>query len=180
LAALALGQSASWLDRPLSEWSKPGATPPAAPSSTESREALTRRCGAPTKQKVSTAASEALSKSGWTPFLHLDQQIQRDNIEVIGGMNAADPGCGATTFNVFVFVGGAFAGTLSPATMTAFRDGAIGAVRVTGADALTAEFARYKPTDPECCPSSRVRVSYKIDRAGGRPALIATDVKQIR
>jgi hypothetical protein len=64
--------------------------------------------------------------------------------------------------------------------MIAARDGVAGPVRMTDGDNLTAEFARYKPTDAECCPSSRVRVAYKITRAGGRPVVAASDIRQIR
>jgi hypothetical protein len=180
VATHAFAQTASWLDRPMSGWNKPGVTIPQAPPGAESRDALARRCSASAASKVSPAAAAALAKSGWTPFLHLDQQIQRDGVEVVGGMNAAGSSCEAKTFNLFVFVGGAFAGTLSPGTMTVAQDGVARAVRVTGKDALTAEFSRYQSADLECCPSSRVRVSYTIDRAGGRPAVVATEVRQIR
>lgn len=179
-AAIAAGQTALWLDLPLSPWNKPGAAIPAAPAGAEGHEALSRRCGEANAGKVSAAAVEALSKSGWTPFLHVDREIRNDDIEIIGGMSAATPECDATAFNLFVFVGGAFAGTLSPAPMTAARDGVIGAVRLSGADSLTAEFARYKPEDPECCSSSRARVSFQIDRAGSRPTVIPAEVRQIR
>lgn len=160
-------------------WHQPGASIPSPTGGPEARGALLRRCGAP-GAKVTATASTALGKAGWVPFLHLDQPLQRDAVEVIGGMSAASPGCEPNTFNLFVFVGGAFAGTLSPAPMTPARDGVVGAVRLAGPDALSAEFARYTSADAECCPSSRVRVSYRIDRAGGRPSVVATEARQIR
>jgi hypothetical protein len=64
--------------------------------------------------------------------------------------------------------------------MTAARDGVAGAVRITAADAVAAEFARYNPQDAECCPTSRVRVLYRIDRMGDRAAIVATEARQIR
>jgi hypothetical protein len=114
------------------------------------------------------------------PFLHLDREIARNDIEVIGGMTEATPGCEATSFNLFVFAGGRFAGVVSTAAMTPARDGVAGAVRITGADTITVEFARYKTDDPACCPSSRERVSYRIDTAGSGPALVTTDTRQLR
>jgi hypothetical protein len=114
------------------------------------------------------------------PFLHLDQAIARNGIEVVGGMTAATPGCEPERFNLFVFVNGALAGTVSPAAMTPSRDGAAGAVRITGADTLTVEFARYLPGDAECCPSSRDRVSYRIDKTSAGPTLVATGTRQLR
>jgi hypothetical protein len=121
-----------------------------------------------------------LRAAGWVPFLHFDQAISRNDVEVLGGMTAASPGCEPTMFNLFVFVAGRLAGTLSPVAMAQNRDGVSGSVRITGDDSLIAEFARYTVTDSECCPSSRVRVSYRIDRGGSRAVLVATEVRRIR
>jgi hypothetical protein len=167
-----------WLDRPMPSWNQPAAGVPVAQKGTEAQAALDRRCGSSTLASSTTA--DLVRKAGWVPFLHQDRSIARDDIDVIGGMSAASPGCEPTVFNLFVFVGGRFAGTLSPMVMTQNRDGAAGAVRITSADALTGEFARYTPTDTECCPSSRVRVTYRIDRAGVRPVLAATEARQVR
>jgi hypothetical protein len=145
--------------------------------SAEDVSVLRRRCGAP---KEATASDAAIAKAGWVPFLHLDRRLVRDDVEVIGGMSAATPGCAPEAFNLFVFAGGRFAGTISPFDMISNRDGSVGAVRITGPEGLTAEFARYAPGDPECCPSSRVRVSYRLERGGSRPVLIATEARQIR
>ena len=171
-------QSGAWLDKPLTGWNQNGTMPPRG-SGSESREALARRCGT-AGSKVSANASGALGKPGWVPFLHVDRQIVRDDIEVVGGMSAAGPGCEPTTFNLFIFVGGVFAGTLSPVAMTPARDGVAGAVRIVSADAITAEFARYTPSDAECCPSSRVRVTYRIERSSGRATLVASDARPLR
>jgi len=167
----------SWLDRPLAAWSQvPGAVPPAR-AGTESQSALERRCGS--SSLTASAAAQAVRSAGWVPFLHFDRAIARDDIEVLGGMTAAtSPGCEPTMFNLFVFVGGTFAGTISPIVMGQGRDGVAGAVRVTAADALTAEFARYTTKDSECCPSSRVRVTYRIERA--QPTLVPTDLRTLR
>jgi hypothetical protein len=130
---------------------------------------------------TASATAQALRNAGWVPFFHFDRAIARDDIEVLGGMTAAtSPGCEPTTFNLFVFVGGTFAGTISPNVMGQGRDGVAGAVRVTAADALTAEFARYMAKDAECCPSSRDRVTYRIERAGSRPTLVPLDLRTLR
>jgi hypothetical protein len=139
---------------------------------------LAKRCGTPTG--ASPTATTALSRARWVPFLHLDQAIARSGIEVVGGMTAATPGCVAERFNLFVFVDGTFAGTVSPTAMAASRDRAAGAVRITGTDTLTVEFARYLPGDAECCPSSRERVSYRIDKTGAGPTLVVTGTRQVR
>jgi LppP/LprE lipoprotein len=168
---------AGWLDSPLVQWNQPEARLPAPSTSAESPAALARRCGS---NAAKGSSADAVSKAGWVPFLHQDRSLVRDDIELLGGMSSASAGCEASVFNLFVFAAGRYAGTIAPAPMTNGRDGVVGAVRFTGADALTAEFARYTPKDTECCPSSRVRVTYRIDRSGGRPLLVATETRQIR
>jgi hypothetical protein len=178
LAAALAAQSGSWLDRPLTKWNAAGATMPAPPASQEARAPLARRCAS---LVASGSAVDALvTKAGWVPLLHLDRRISRDDVEVVGGMAAAGPACDPTVFNLFVFVGGRFAGTLSPASMCTSRDGAAGSVRLTGPDAMTTEFARYTAADSECCPSSVVRVSYRLNRAGAATVLEAVEARRVR
>lgn len=174
--AMTVGQapSLSWLDRPLSSWNKAGATlPDARATKDDSRAALINRCKLNPRQ--STTPERALAAAGWIPFLHFDGQLLQDDIEIIDGMTDADGMCRPVTFNVFVFVGGRFAGTLSPEPMTSRLDASIGAVRIVSTDAITAEFARYKAADPLCCPSSRVMVRFRIDRTG--PDVVVTPVE---
>lgn len=166
-----------WLDRPMTSWTSTAL--PAAPAGSEAPSALERRCGS--SSLLTATSAESVRSAGWAPFLHFDRAIARDDVEVIGGMTAAaTPGCEPTTFNLFVFVGGKFAGTISPIVMGQGRDGVVGAVRITGADAVTAEFARYVKSDTQCCPSSRVRVTYRIERAGSQPTLVPLDVRTLR
>jgi hypothetical protein len=140
--------------------------------------ALEKRCGTP--KAASPESVSALQRARWVPFLHLDQANARNGIEVVGGMTAATPGCEPESFNLFVFVEGAFAGTLSRTAMTPSRDSVAGAVRITGADTLTVEFAKFTASDAPCCPSSRERVSYRIDKKGTGATLVATDTRQLR
>jgi hypothetical protein len=177
-AMLSAQPKAQWLDQRLTTWNQAGVSVPPARTTLDAQASLEKRCGSP--KPVSPISSAAIRRARWVPYLHLDQPIMRNDIEVVGGMVEATPGCEATVFNLFVFAGGMFAGTVSPVTMTPSRDGAAGAVRITGADALTVEFARYAPGDAECCPSSRARVSYRIDRTGVGPTLIATDARHVR
>jgi hypothetical protein len=177
-AVLSAQPKAQWLDQRLTTWNQSGASVPGARTTLDAQAALEKRCGSP--KSVSPVSLAAIRRARWVPFLHLDQTLRRDDIEVVGGMIDATPGCDATTFNLFVFAGGMFAGTVSPVVMTPSRDGVAGAVRITGVDMMTVEFARYTPSDPECCPSSRHRVSYRIDRTSVGPTLIATDARQVR
>jgi len=168
----------AWLDRPLAGWNQPGGNVPASRIAADSEATLERRCSAP--KTASTGAVDAIRKARWVPYLHTDQAIASNDIEVIGGMTGATAGCEPLYFNLFVFAAGKFAGTVSPAMMAPTRDGAAGAVRITGPDTLTVEFARFMPGDAECCPSSRVRVSYRINRSSAGPALVPTEISQIR
>jgi LppP/LprE lipoprotein len=170
--------AAGWLDRAPAGWNQPAAGVPPSRIAADSQATLERRCGAP--KSASPGAVDAIRRARWVPFLHLDQAIASNDIEVLGGMTGATPGCEPTAFNLFVFVDGRFAGTLSPAPMNPSRDGAAGAVRITGVDTLTVEFARYMPGDAECCPSSRERVSYRIEKTGAGPTLVQTDARKVR
>jgi hypothetical protein len=151
---------------------------PASSLSADAHAALEKRCGIP--KSASPESIAALRRSRWVPFLHLDQAISRSGIEVVGGMTAATAGCVPESFNLFVFVDGSFAGTVSRVAMSPSRDGAAGAVRITGPDTLTVEFARYLPGDAECCPSSRERASYRIEKTGAGPTLVAAGTRQVR
>jgi hypothetical protein len=170
-------QSGGWLDRPLTAWNKPGAAvvPPAQRPS--QAPALIKRCSL--ASPTPSAGVSAVAAAGWIPFLHQDRALAREGIDVIGGLTDASTACAPAGFNLFVFVNGKFAGTLSPVPMTASRDGVAGAVRLVSADSLTTEFARFAPGDLECCPTTRVRVTYRIDR-GEQPTVVATGVQVLR
>ena len=165
----------SWLDRPMSPWNAPGQPVPNAPRADESRADTMKRCDL--KRLGSTAGERALVDAGWIPYHNFDQQIMRDDLEIIAGMTGADGMCRPTGYNLFVFVADRFAGTLSPVLMTSRLDSSSGAVRITAKDALTADFARYSSTDPLCCPSSHVTVRYTIDRSGPAASVVATQAR---
>jgi hypothetical protein len=124
------GQSipASWLDRPLKSWNTAGAAVPKAPAGDETKESVIQRCGWPRRDRP--ARNEPSTPRDGFPFWNFDQQLVRDEIEIVGGMTGADGMCRPTAYNLFVFVGGRFAGVLSPASMTSRLDSSSGAVRV--------------------------------------------------
>ena len=168
---------ASWLDRPLAASNKPAAAVPAPAQKPSQPAALVKRCSL--TSPTSSMGASAVATAGWIPYLHQDRVLSRDGIDVIGGLTDASAACEPVGFNLFVFVNGRFAGTLSPVPMTASRDGVAGAVRLVSADSLTTEFARFAAGDLECCPSTRVRVTYRIDR-GEQPTIVATGVQVLR
>jgi hypothetical protein len=161
-AAPVVAQSGAWLERDLAAWNKAGAAVPAAGRRLQ-RDAGPNTCFA---NVAASPAVTAVAAAGWLPFLHQDRELKRGGIEIVAATTDATAACEPIDFNLFVFVDGRFSGTLSPVPMTTSKDGAVGAVRITGDNSLTAEFARYAPDDPECCPSRRVRVSYRVDKAG--------------
>jgi len=185
LLAVVQAGSGSWLDQPLTAWNVAGSTLPKAPARDatdngriEPRDELVKRCDL--KVDRGTAEARAIAEAGWVPFLHFDQELTQGDVTILDGMAGADGMCRPLDFHVFVFVAGRFAGTLSPAPMSSRLDGAASAVRLRQGDALTAEFQRYTSTDALCCPSSRVTVTYTVDRSGKAPVVKATEVRTSR
>jgi LppP/LprE lipoprotein len=178
-SAAAQAPPASWLDRPLVNWNKAGEKVPAAdgPAGGESRAAVVDRCKLTPPH--STAAERAVDAAGWIPFRNFDQQLVRDDVEIVGGMRGADGMCRPTAYNLFVFVGGRFAGVLSPNPMGSRFDSSSGAVRLPLPN-VTVDFARYTSTDPMCCPSAHVRVTYRIERAAAGSLVVPAEVKATR
>jgi LppP/LprE lipoprotein len=167
----------SWLDRPLVSWNKAGGPVPRAPGGDEAIASVIRRCQLTPPR--STSAERAVDTAGWIPYWNVDQQLVRDDVEIVGGMRGADGMCRPLMYNLFVFVGGRFAGVLSPTPMTSRLDSSSGVVRLP-LPAITAEFARFASTDPLCCPSSRVTVRYRIDRTAAGPVVAPLDVRTTR
>jgi hypothetical protein len=170
IAASCVGQSRipqpaeSWLDRPLVNWNAAEQSLSKAPPPYEPLNDLLSRCRLSLLQ--STPGERALVAAGWIPFRPNGEQLVRGDVEIVGGMTGADGMCRPIVYNVFVFVDSGFSGTLSPDVMTSRVDGASGSVGLAGDD-ITVSFARYAETDPLCCPSGRVQVGYRIERAAG-------------
>lgn len=168
---------ASWLDRPLEKWNRASDPVPDAPAGDETTASVISRCQLTPPR--STAAERTVDAAGWIPFWNFDRQVVDEDVEIVGGMRGADGMCRPVTYNLFVFIGGRFAGVLSPTPMTARMDSSSGVVRLP-LPAITAEFARYASTDALCCPSSRVTVRYRIDRTPAGPVVAPVDVRTTR
>lgn len=180
IAVAARAQQPSWLDRPLANWNVAGQKTPAAAANEESIAELSKRC-ALLPLKGTTAGERALADAGWVPFYVFDRQMVQRDVEIVGGLSAADGMCRPAKFNVFVFVSGQLAGTLSPTAMTSRSDGSIGGgVRLAEDETIGAEFARYAEPDPLCCPSTRVTVRYRIDRQSTPPVVVPVSVQPTR
>jgi hypothetical protein len=178
--ASAVAQKAEdgWLDRPLSNWNNPNRPIERAMPTGETIAEMAKRCDSPLRQ--STEGERALANAGWLPFRPFDRQILQRDVEILGGMAEADGMCRPQEFNIFVFVKGELAGTLSPALMASRTDGAVGAIRLADDDTIAAEVVRYLEKDALCCPSSRVTVRYRIDRTAPRPVVVPVSVQVTR
>lgn len=176
-AAAQEARPVTWLDAPLTNWNKAGATLPAAPDAEETLAAIVSRCKL--KPPETTAAERAVKSAGWITFWNVDQQLVRDDVEVVGGMRGADGMCRPVSYQLFVFVGGRFAGTLSPTPMSSRLDASSGVVRVAPPQ-ISTEFSRYTKSDPLCCPSARMTVRYRIDRGADGPLVVPVDVRTTR
>jgi hypothetical protein len=119
------------------------------------------RCGE-VGRPPTLAADHAVRAAGWTLF---GPGQVFGATSVIMAMADVDGMCRPLRYQTFVFVNGRFAGTLSPHPMDSRTDGALSVVRLFRADEITADFARYTPTDPLCCPSGTSAAIYRIARA---------------
>jgi hypothetical protein len=131
-----------------------------------------RRCRE-TERPAETPEDRQVTAKGWRLF---HDYLGGWSVKVIWALSSYDGMCRAWGYQAFVFVGPAFAGTLSPDAMNSRTDASLSSVqlvapRVAG-DLLVATFQRYADSDPLCCPSRQTRVRYRIDRVQGAPVLV--------
>lgn len=170
----------NWLDRPLSNWNIPGRAMPRAVPNGDTIAEITKRCTYLPLLRT-TAGERALADAGWLPFHIFDRQILQRDVEIVGGLAGADGMCRPVNFNIFVFVNGRLAGTLSPANMQSRTDGSIdGGIRLAEDDTIAAGFARYVEADPLCCPSGRITVRYRINRSVTPPVVVPVRLRPTR
>jgi heat shock protein HslJ len=149
------GKTASWLDEPKpAPWNKPGAPIPAAPKIQD----VDRRCRE-LARPPQLGEDKRVREQGWDLVGAYQGGWQ---ILVVRGSAGYDGMCRPRQYQDFVFVGGVFAGTLSPTAMESRADGALGRVYLQGNNRLTAEYARYTAADPLCCPSRTTSVVFDI------------------
>jgi hypothetical protein len=158
------GYSSSWLEQPVpAPWNRSGLSIPDAPV-TEAA-GINPRCRALARSPESEQ-DRALRSHGWD--LVGDAQTGED-LRVIRGTAGYDGMCRPLGYQAFVFVRGAFAGTLSPQLMDSRTDGALGRVALLTKSRLTAAYSRYAATDALCCPSGTTSVVFEIE--GEKPVV---------
>lgn len=157
--------SGSWLDQPLVNWNQAGMVLPAPVSGAGN--ILSPSC-APTLRWAETPEDQALTDAGWSlqpPYL------AGWGMTAVTGSSSYDGMCRPLGYNVFVFVNGAFAGTISPEPMDSRTSGA-GSVTGMQNGRVYARYVRYAPTDPLCCPSlPAVDITFEVHSTPNGPVL---------
>jgi len=161
---------ASWLDRPLENWNTPGMEIPRAPMM-EVDDATKERCAQQERPK-GTAEDDLVAAAGWKLFGPLQKF---GSGTMVSGMATVDAMCRPRFMQTFVFSNGKFVGTIAPGPMESRTDGAQRYAFMPGEDYVVAEFARYAPEDPLCCPSRFSTVVYGIKSETG-PVLAPAEV----
>lgn len=166
-AVEAQAQSGAWLDQPLVSWNQPGMAIPQAPPPIE---LVNPQCLSQARF-IENNEDQALVNAGWNLF---NSYRGGWGAVVIDATTGYDGMCRPLGYQTFVFVGGVFAGTISPEPMDSRTTGA-GTLTSFVNDSLSANFVRYAPTDPLCCPSlGSVDVQYKIQQTPDGPVLTPT------
>jgi hypothetical protein len=156
----------AWLDdTPLVPWNAAGMPVPAAPLP-PGLPPDAPQCGGGDRPPEIVEDS-LIVQAGWVLFGSYEGGW---GAKLLWGLTGYDGMCRPMGYQQFVFVDGVFAGTMSPVPMNSREDGSLASSHI-GQDRLSAEFNRYTPSDPLCCPSSTTVVEYRIDRIDGNPVV---------
>jgi heat shock protein HslJ len=146
---------ASWLNAgPPASWNTAGMAIPEAPKASGPIDAKCRGLRRPAELDE----DRSIGGRGWDLVGAYQGGWQ---MRVIRGTAAYDGMCRPRQYQDFVFVRGAFAGTLSPQPMDSRTDGALGRVSLQSGR-LTADYVRYASDDPLCCPSRTTTVVFEV------------------
>jgi LppP/LprE lipoprotein len=152
----------SWLDSSSFEaWNTAGVALPSAPAAQNPDPRCHRTARSPESDE-----DRQLHARGWDL---MGPASDASHIRVIGATADYDGMCRPRRYQYFVFRRGEFAGTLSPVLMDSRTDGALSRVTIESVSELKAEYFRYAPADPLCCPSAITTVRFSLE---GSPALL--------
>jgi hypothetical protein len=170
LVLLALGgrpahADGAWLNQPTpANWNRAQAAIPPAPPRTDPIPTCP-----PTVRSPQTAEDRQVADAGWWLFGAFQGGY---GLMVVTGATTVDGMCRPLGFQAFVFFNGQYIGTLSPVLMDPRDDGTLQDVRLSaplndspgpeGLPSLTASFARYRASDPSCCPSLTATLPYTL------------------
>jgi hypothetical protein len=159
----------AWLDAPPPAWNQPGMVIPLAPGTPLINPQSSGQANTPVSQP-----EQAVAAAGWTLF---GTRIAGTPIEIVSGLAGYDGMCRPIQYQVFVFVGGMFAGTLSPVLMDSRSDGALVGTTQRPGDVIEGSYVRYTSSDPLCCPSATSTATFRIDRSGTAPVVLLQGVR---
>jgi hypothetical protein len=165
-----------WLDaKPLANWNKPGAAIPRGPKAVNMEDIrdCEKRGAEETAKSAPTPETRQVAAAGW---LGTAVDKRAGDTVIVFARNGVDGMCRPLAYQYFVFVGGRFAGTLAPRPMDSRTDGSGYLEEKPQARRFTVDFARYRDTDPLCCPSRTSTVTYEIREAPGGGALVVPTV----
>jgi LPXTG-motif cell wall-anchored protein len=173
-AAPAWAAGPIWLDAPLQRWSGPASGVPKPPVQTNTRtgapldigQAVRAICrqqerGPLVEEEKQVSAAGWYLESYWPP-------VQAADVTVVTAVSWYDGMCRPWAYQALMFVGGRFAGTVSPVTMNSRFDGMLDRPPVIApGPVVEATFTRYAERDALCCPSlPKVLVRYELTAVG--------------
>ncbi len=135
-------------------------------------------------KKISPAELKRCNVAVRQPTLPADFLLTKMNWTLVGAAQVFGKTTVVTTADGFdgmcrplgiiarVFVGNRVAGTLSPGQMDSRTDGSLVNVQLTGEKNLTAEYVRYRKSDPLCCPYKTEAVTFVIKPDGANFLLV--------
>jgi hypothetical protein len=164
---LAQAQGA-WLEGPLESWNQARMQVPTAPPRADDPY-LDPRCWEQVRP-AEIPEDEVVAAAGWSLYGSYEGGW---GVRIVRGTVSFDGMCRPMGFQDFIFVEGAFAGTISPEPMRSRTTGAASIAAIRGGQGLTASFVRYAEGDPLCCPSlPHIFISYDIEWVDAAPVLI--------
>jgi hypothetical protein len=169
-AAATADGGGSWLNAAPGAWNQLGATLPAppvdpAPPPSGAAEAFPAACSG-LLRAPQTDADATVTGAGWSL---LGGYVGGWGVTIVHGVTGADAQCRPQGYQDFVFVDGAYAGTVAPQPMYGGADGALVSISIEQSDRLTAVFQRYTPNDPPGSPAGRTRLDLGIARSASGP-----------
>jgi hypothetical protein len=150
----------AWLDaKTVANWNDPGAAIP-KPHKDAGAVGNDERC-ASNLRRATSPEDRLVAAAGWKlvgPYMRFD------GTSIVRGAAGFDGMCRWWGYQAFVFVDGAFAGTLAPHAMDSRADGALGNVYLYAPNDIEVEYSRYASSDPLCCPSRTTSVGFAVTR----------------
>ena len=161
------------LGQPVAPWNAagrpvPAAPPPANPASAATAPRQIQALCGDHYRPPETAEDAQVVAAGWTPMGGLTSGW---DVRVVRGVTDVDEKCRPVIYQDLVFVGGLFAGTVSPTRLTWGEDGDLWSRALASPNHLVAQFAQYYPETPQCCPAGVVALDLQLQRPGG-PAVV--------